>query len=162
MKALIKTLGCCLLLTASMSANADWSVSGGFTSFQDDIDSSESLSLGALHGGLGYTFERGNFTFMPELCVGFGIGDDSAYGVDVEVDNFVIASLRGQYNINDSFGIFVQPSYGRLEVSASGSGASFSNDDWEVQMFSRSASATPAKNTVQTYLFATCAKGASY
>jgi hypothetical protein len=131
MKALIKTLGCSLLLTASMSANADWSVSGGFTSFQDDIDSSESLSLGALHGGLGYTFDRGNFTFIPELRVGFGIGDDSAYGVDVEVDNLVIASLRGQYNVNDSFGIFVQPSYGRLEVSASGSGASFSNDDWE-------------------------------
>lgn len=131
MKMLIKAFSCSLLLTASMSANADWSVSGGFSSFEGDIDSSESISLGAVYGGLGYTFDRGDFTFMPEVRLGFGVGDDSANGVNIEVDNLVVASVRGQYNVNESFGIFVQPSYGRIEATASFVGESISDNGWE-------------------------------
>ena len=52
-------------------------------------------------------------------------------GVDVEVDNFFAASVRAQYNVTESFGVFLQPSYGRLAVTARAGNVSVSDDEWE-------------------------------
>ena len=130
MKTLLKTLSFSLLIGASVSANAQWNVSGGYSSLNEDIEADD-ISLGAVYGSVGYTYDNDSLTFMPELRVGFGVGDDTVYGVDIEVDSLIVASVRAQYNVNEKFGVFLQPSYGRLEATASAGGESVSEDDWE-------------------------------
>ena len=130
MKTALKTLSLSLLLSASMTANAGWTVSGGYGSFNQDIDTTD-VTLAAVYASVGYAYESGDVTFMPELRAGVGVEDDMLYGVNVELDNLVVASVRAQYNINDSFGVFIQPSYGRLESTARLGGQSVSDDAWE-------------------------------
>ena len=130
MKTLLKTLTCSILISASMSASAGWNVSGGYSSLKEDVEATD-ITLGAVYGSVGYEYENGSFTFMPELRAGFGVGDDTVYGIDVEVDSLIVASIRAQYNVNDAFGVFLQPSYGRMEATASAGGQSYSDDEWD-------------------------------
>lgn len=135
MKKIFKGLAVTGLLVASSLASAQgWNFGGGYSSYMED-DEGIDISLGALFGSVGYTYESGNLTFMPELRLGVGVGDDtvSIFGesVKVEIDTLVIASIRGQYNVAENFGIFLQPSYARLEATASTRGFSETADDWE-------------------------------
>ncbi len=131
MKTLFKALSCSLLLGASMSANADWTPSIGYASLSDDSGVTD-LSVGAAYVGLGYTFEQDAFTIMPQLRLGYGINDDRIMNAKVEMDNFVAASVRGQYNVTESFGLFIQPSYARFRATVSADGVSASvKSDWE-------------------------------
>jgi hypothetical protein len=118
------------LLAVSSLASADWTVSGGYSNYSED-DGADDISLNVIYAGVGYEFQSGNVTFMPELRYGVGVGDDKLYGVTVEVDSFFSASIRGQYNVTDTFAVFLQPAYSRLEVTASVSNRSFTEDEWE-------------------------------
>ena len=119
------------LFAVSLPASAQWVVGGGYVNLSDeegDID----VSLGAVYGSAGYLIEgEGNFSFLPEVRVGFGIADDTVLGVDVEIDNFLALSVRGQYTFDSGFYLFAAPSYARLELTASAGGISVSEDDWE-------------------------------
>jgi opacity protein-like surface antigen len=117
------------LLSLSSLASAEWTVGGGYINLSDDdgID----LSLGALYASAGYEYSSGQMTFMPELRLGVGVSDDTVQGFNLEIDTFFAASIRGQYNVTDSFGVFLQPSYARLETTASAGGQSFTDDNWE-------------------------------
>jgi hypothetical protein len=130
MNNILKGLTIAGLVTTSSVASADWTFSGGYANFSED-DSGLDISLGALYASAGYHFESDEFVFMPELRLGVGISDDNVLGVNVEIDSFFAASIRGQYNVTESFGVFLQPSYGRLELTASADGQSFTDDDWE-------------------------------
>ncbi len=130
MKILFKAFSCSLLLGASMAANADWSGSFGYASVSEDIESTD-ISVGIAYGSIGYSYDNGDFTITPELRLGTGIRDDYVEGVNVEVDSFVAASVRGQYNVHESFGLFVQPSYARLEATARIGSRSASASEWE-------------------------------
>lgn len=118
------------LAALSSFANAQWTFSGGYANYNEE-DGGVDISLGAVYASAGYEYTSGKMTFMPELRLGVGVGDDTLFGVNVEIDTFIAASVRGQYNVTDSFGVFLQPAYGRLEVSASASGQSASNDTTE-------------------------------
>ena len=126
----LKGLAIAGLVTTSSIASADWSISGGYANFNEDDDGLD-VSLGAIYASAGYHYESGNVMFMPEIRLGVGVSDDDIFGVNVEIDSFFAASIRGQYNVTESFGVFLQPSYARLELTASGNGVSFTDDDWE-------------------------------
>lgn len=106
-------------ITLSSVASANWTASAGYADFQF-------RGLSMVYGSAGYKYDIADFTFMPELRIGLGASDaDNFIGTgivgladDLAIDSFISASIRGQYNFNDSFGIFLQPSYSRIEQSA--------------------------------------------
>ncbi|WJG10497.1 outer membrane beta-barrel protein [Aliiglaciecola sp. LCG003] len=135
MNKIFKGLAIASLLAASSMASANgWNFGGGYANYMEDGDGAD-ISLGVIYATAGYTYESGSMTFMPSLRLGTGISDDnvSIYGVNVnvEIDSLVVASIRGQYNVTEDFGVFLQPSYGRLEATASAGGFSETADDWE-------------------------------
>lgn len=83
----------------------------------------DDASLNALYGRLGMNF---NENFSGEIRAGFGVGDDSVdvYGidVDVELDNFFGAYVRGGIPAAESFFPYAVLGYTRSEVTASISG----------------------------------------
>lgn len=123
-----------LLAASSMASAQGWNFSGGYANYMEDNGDLD-ISLGAIYASAGYTYESDNLEFMPELRLGVGVGDDTlgvfGQSVTVEIDTLVIASIRGQYNVTESFGIFLQPSYARLEATASIGDFSETEDDWE-------------------------------
>lgn len=134
MKTIFKSVAVASLLAASAMASAQgWNFGGGYANYMEDegID----INLGVIYGAVGYAYESGNMTWMPELRFGTGVSDDtvrfSGVDVDVEIDTFIVASLRGQYNVTETFGVFLQPSYGRLDVTASAQGLSLSDNTSE-------------------------------
>jgi len=135
---LLKGLAIAGLITASSLASAQWSVGGGYNNINAEDDFLD-ISLSAAYINFGYTYGEDAFTFTPDLRVGFAISDDTVrfqgVDVDVELDNYIVTSIRAQYNVTDSFAVFLQPSYGRFELTASASAngfsASESDDSWE-------------------------------
>ena len=151
MKSTIKTLTAFTLLTAASLSNAQgWSFSGGYANYMED-DAGIDVSLGALYASAGYTYNSGNLSFMPEVRLGLGVTDDSIQGVDVEIDSLVIASIRGQYNVTDRFGVFLQPSYGRLEATASFNGSSVTEDEWEFGVGGGAAFQISESSSIEAY-----------
>lgn len=123
-----------LFIASSMAGAQGWNFGGGYANYMEDegID----VDLGVIYGSVGYVYESGKMTWMPELRFGTGVSDDTVrvIGVDVnaEIDSLIVASLRGQYNVTETFGVFLQPSYGRLDVTASAQGISLSDDTSEL------------------------------
>jgi len=132
-----KTL-CCLLLVGGISAqaSADWNTGLAYSQFKDDGDGVD-ISLDAVTLSVGYEIriEDSNFSFMPELRVGFGVGDDtineSGMDVTVELETYYGLSTRGTYHASPKFYVFLQPSYVNIEVKASAMGISAKEDEWE-------------------------------
>ena len=130
MKNLMKCIFSAGLLTASTFASAQWTVGGGYANYSED-DGGLDISLGGVYGSAGYVYENGQISFMPEIRIGVGVADDTVSGVNVEIDSFLALSLRGQYEVTKDFSVFLQPTYGRLEVTANFNGQSVSDDEWE-------------------------------
>ncbi len=121
-----------ILLIAFMpfAANAEWVAGAGFYNLSDD-EGGVDISLNAVTGSIGYRIENdnSNFSFMPELRAGIGIGDDTVFGVDVELDRVLVFSLRGQFDFENGAYFFAAPAYANIEVKASAAGFSVSEDD---------------------------------
>lgn len=127
---------CGLFLAAGVSAqaSADWNAGIAYSHFQEDeID----ISLDGVTLSVGYEFavEDSKFSFMPELRLGFGVGDDNISefetNISVEIETYYGFTARGTYHASPNFYIFLQPSYVNLEVKASSMGMSATEDDWE-------------------------------
>ncbi|WP_218311181.1 outer membrane beta-barrel protein [Alteromonas antoniana] len=140
MKLSHKALAAALTLAFSSSAMADWSVSAAYNQFSGDAEYIRDISLGAATVGIGYeyTYSDSRFSFMPELRIGTGVKDDEGdFGIadagiiTVEIKTYTALSLRGQYEINDSVSVFVQPAYANLDVEVSALGESASDDEWD-------------------------------
>lgn len=122
------------LLTLPVLVSAQWSASAGYTDF-------DRIGFGVAYASAGYQYNFDKFKIMPELRLGIGVSDaDISEGRGAlvpdsyEVDSFLSASVRGQYNVNTSFGIFLQPSYSKLKTTASVDGQEFTVDDWEFNL----------------------------
>jgi len=120
------------LLTVSMSASANWEFGIGYTNVSDD-DGDIDISLGGIVASAGYQYQvNDGFQLVPEVRIGTGVSDDTVFGVDVELDSFYAVSLRGEYTLADNMYVYIVPSYGKLELTASANGFSESSDsDWE-------------------------------
>jgi hypothetical protein len=133
-----KKLICGLLLAAGVSAqaSADWNAGLAYSNFQDDEDGID-ISLDSVTLSVGYEFAVNNskFSFMPELRLGFGVGDDNISefenNINVEIQTYYGVTARGTYHASPNFYVFLQPSYVNLEVKASSMGMSAKEDDWE-------------------------------
>jgi opacity protein-like surface antigen len=119
------------LIAASSFASAAWTTSGGYASISDSDDGID-LKLGAVYVSAGYEFLSTDFTIMPELRLGVGVTDDTVLGVNVEVDSFIAFSVRGTLNLTNNVGLFLQPTYTRLDLTANAMGQSESADDSEL------------------------------
>ena len=120
------------LLSLSLTASADWQVGGGFSNLSDDLGDGD-VSLSILYGSVSYKTDSSydDFSFVPELRIGTGIGDDSLYGIKLEVKSFIALSVRGQYEFSNGAYVYAMPSYANLNIKASGYGESESEDNWE-------------------------------
>ena len=118
------------LLSLSLTASADWQVGGGFSNLSDDLGDGDDVSLSILYGSVSYKTDSSydDFSFVPELRIGTGIGDDSLYGIKLEVKSFIALSVRGQYEFSNGAYVYAMPSYANLNIKASGSE---SEDNWE-------------------------------
>ena len=128
-----KVVLCVFMLFVSLSASAQWVVGGAYTNLSDDVGNSD-FSLGALVGSIGYRFyPEGDtgFSIMPELRIGFGVGDDTVLGVEFELDRYAAINLRGQYAFDSGFYGFIAPSYTNIEVTGSFGGITVTEDDTE-------------------------------
>ncbi len=93
---------------------------------------------GAINASIGYKFNlTNNFSLTPEYKIGTGLTDDSTRRVvsvfasvdgvlyefediDVEIDNFMLFSLRAQYELDNGIYFYIAPSYARTKISLSG------------------------------------------
>jgi len=121
------------LLSLSLTASANWQVGGGFANLSNDIGDGDGLSLNVLYGSASYKIESSykDFSFVPELRIGTGVGDDSINGVKFKIKRFIALSVRGQYEFSNGAYVYVMPSYANLDIKASSHGESFSDDNWE-------------------------------
>jgi hypothetical protein len=126
-----KGIALLLLMLLPLSANAEWPVGGGYYNVSDD-EGGVDISVGAITGSVAYRFEtESDFSVIPELRLGFGVGDDTVLGVDVEIDRIVAFSVRGQFDFPSGAYVFAAPAYADIEVEASSGGASASESDSE-------------------------------
>lgn len=113
------------LSSVPMFASAQWVSGVNYSQFDW-----ESVSLGVIGASIGYKMPTESaFSVTPQFRLGMGISDDSIGGVDVEIDTFMALSAKGQYDFSPVFYGFIEPSYGKAEMSASGFGDVES--DWE-------------------------------
>lgn len=118
-----------LLLSSGAAAQVTGSV--GYSNFDFD-----GISLGALQGTVGYRFPvmegaGGTGYVIPELRLGFGVGDDSFMGGKVEIDNYIGGAARFQYEADNGFYGFLQASMVNYEMKWSYQGFSGSDSDTE-------------------------------
>ncbi|XOV88908.1 MAG: outer membrane beta-barrel protein [Pseudomonadota bacterium] len=124
-----------LLTTVSCSVQAEWAGGVGYTNISDSADGID-ISLNALTGTFGYAFAVSEIaTIVPEIRVGFGIGDDSVevFGLpaDVKLKSLVAVSVRAQFDYASGLYVYLQPSYANLDLEVSSMGLSGSEDAWE-------------------------------
>lgn len=110
-------------VSAIAVAENQYYAGGGFAFLDYSEDGFDDASLNSIYGRLGIDF---NENFSGELRVGFGIGDDSVdvFGtdVDVELDNFFGAYVRGGIPVADTFFPYIVAGFTRGEVTVSASG----------------------------------------
>lgn len=120
------------LIAVSSIASAAWTAGGGYADLSDSDDGIVNINLGVVYASAGYEFLATDFTIMPELRLGVGVYDDTVSGVNLEVDSYIAVSVRGKLNLTDNIGLFLQPTYTRLALTASAMGISESADNWEL------------------------------
>jgi len=120
------TIAAVVLSGLSGNASAEWVAGVNYSNYDPDaVD----LDLGVLSGSLGYRFDLGEgVLIVPEGRAGFGVVDDSAGGVNVEIDQAYVFTLRGEYDFGNGVYIYVAPSYGYIEATAQGFGVSVTDD----------------------------------
>ncbi len=127
-----KILLATLVAGASFSSSANWVGGLSYTNYSDESD----ISVSTVNASIGYEYASSEqFSLIPELRLGFGLGDDSVriFGenVDIEIDTFFAFSVRGQYKFENNMYVFAAPSYGKLELSANSSVGSASDSSTE-------------------------------
>ncbi len=131
----LATVATLLLALGTGSSMADGWVGGlNYTNVSGDTDDVD-VSVGLVVASLGYEFNHGAISYVPELKLGTGVNDDqvniSGINVDVEADRFASIGMRLQYDASEKLYVYAVPSYGNLKLSASAGPVSVSDDDWE-------------------------------
>lgn len=130
-KTIVRSAAAASLLLLSVSAHAQWTAGANYTRISlDDFD------LDAIVASAGYRFEVADrFFLVPEVRVGFGVGDDTAeFGsirVKGEIDRLWGVSNRFQYDFDSGPYLFGVASYVNYKLEASAGGFSASDDSWE-------------------------------
>jgi opacity protein-like surface antigen len=123
------------MLLLSFGAHAQWTGSLSYSNLNFD-DDEISVDLGAIAGSVGYRLGVADrFYLVPEIRVGFGVGDDrfnlEGFNVTAEIDQLWGASTRLQYEFNTGAYLFGVASYVNYKLKVSALGLSESDDSWE-------------------------------
>jgi hypothetical protein len=112
-----------------------WVAGTGYTSFSES-EYNVDISLSALWGSLGYQIKAtDNFYLTPEVKIGMGIGSDTimvdSTSVDVELDSYLAASLRGEYDFQNGAYLFVAPTYAKGDFNVNVGSDFAESSSWE-------------------------------
>ena len=133
-----KTLIAVSLLAVTNLANAsleNWVGSLNYSFLSEEVGNTD-VDLGAVGVSLGYRWQTSDaFSVTFEGRYGIGVGDDDIdFGianVDIEIDNYYGAALRGEWDVSQSVYLVGTLSYLNIEAEASAGGTSASDDDGE-------------------------------
>lgn len=112
-----------------------WVAGMGYTSFSESEDNVD-ISVNAIWGSLGYRVEAtDNFYLTPEVKIGMGIGSDTivveSTSVDVELDSYLAASLRAEYDFQNGAYLFVAPTYAKGDFNVNVGSNFAESSSWE-------------------------------
>lgn len=117
------------LAMASSLAHGDGIVAGTALSYLSTGNSSADLSFTTVAGSLGYHLDAGDgLTFTPEVRYGVGIGNDSVFGIDFDLDRFYGFTLRAEFDVGDTY-VYFMPTYTNFRFEAAI--PSLSSDEWD-------------------------------
>lgn len=121
-----------LLAALPAVASAEWVAGLGFNMWDLDLGGA-SASPNSISGSIGYKFgpQGEGLKFIPEFRYGLGMGDDTVQGVDIEVDNFVALTAKGQYDFTGGGYVFALLGWSDLEANFDGPGGSESGSEDE-------------------------------
>lgn len=125
-KYLISAVAATLISTPVFATDAGEGYVGGQFSRTTYEESGVDVSPTAIIGRLGY-FVVDNFAVEGRL--GFGVGDDSAFGADFEIDSIAGLYGVGHLPLGDVASVYAIAGFSRGEATASGPGGSISADD---------------------------------
>lgn len=97
-----------------------------------DSDDGDSISLGGALLSVGYRMgSDSSWTTTPQFRYGIGLSDDDLYGFDVELSQFLAASVRFENSFDNGMYLYLAPAYANAEFEVSYGGSSEKDDDWE-------------------------------
>lgn len=131
-----RSTACSLLLAALLhTTTASAQLTGGLTYYLTDVEVDTpalDYELGLFGATVGYRLASSSlFSLTPELRVGFGVEDDHAQGIKLDVERYYGVNLRAQWELARNTWFFVAPSYTNFQAKASGFGVTAREDDWE-------------------------------
>lgn len=101
-------------------------VGGVYSIVSYDEDGFDTIKPKALALQAGWSFSK---YLAAEGRLGFGAGSDDILGIDVKVDNYFSALLRGTLPFNDAFAVYGVLGYTTGKLKASGYGITVSDSD---------------------------------
>jgi len=113
--------------TVAADENNGWYVEGQYTAFNISEDG-DSVDLNGIGLVVGRDFSE---NFAVEIVAGVGAGDDSLYGVKIEVDRYYGLILKPNMDVSEKISIFLDLGYVDLQLKASGPGGKFTNSSSE-------------------------------
>jgi hypothetical protein len=129
MKRAIATIVCLAVMYGSSAFADGWEGEVGYMTIGDsDID------VGALYGFVGYGLDHSDsYSSTFEIMAGFGIDDDSAtemgIEIDVELDSMFGLGYKGTFKIDDSWSVYYRAMYAQVDISADAMGISLDMDE---------------------------------
>ncbi|XOV81074.1 MAG: outer membrane beta-barrel protein [Aestuariibacter sp.] len=135
MNKLFRALSAAALLVSGGVAADGWQVGASYLHLSDD--SGQRIGLSALALTAGYEFEMTErFSVIPEVRLGIGTNKDDVNSLsgrmDVEIDRFTSLGVRLQYSFDNNVYLYAAPIWANLDISASSSSFSFSDDSSEL------------------------------
>ncbi|RLV59394.1 porin family protein [Parashewanella curva] len=141
-----KTLLAIILAGFSTTAMAQWGAGVHYIGIMSN-DSGPDVSLNGIQGSLSYRFDVGEgFDIIPELRYATGVGEDDVsvpspipgqvQTIDIELEAAFGLAVRAQYEWDNGFIIYGEPTYTRIDskgtTSILGNNLSVDSDDWKL------------------------------
>jgi hypothetical protein len=133
----VSLMATALFTTAASADERDggWVAGMGYTAFSESEDNVD-ISVDTIWGSLGYQIKAtDNFYVTPEVKIGKGIGSDTFISgsttIDVELDSYLAASVRGEYDFQNGAYLFVAPTYAKGEFNVNFGSDFAESSSWE-------------------------------
>lgn len=120
--AILKSLLVASIASATFTASATELYAGGNFAVLD----LEEATVNSIYGRFGANFSE---NFSAEVRLGMGAGDDTVGGIDVELDNFYGAYIRGGVPAGEVFYPYAVLGYTKAKAEFSWNGGTYSDSE---------------------------------
>ena len=115
-----KILFVVILTGISFSSIAHWDAGIKYLNIKNDGDGPK-VSLNAVEGSIGFHYDLApTFSLIPELRYAVGVNNDTVNLVETDIEfnleRYLAASIRAQYEFKNQFYVFVQPTYANIKT----------------------------------------------